>query len=259
MTPQIFSKYVLGGMVKTVKSCCGHGDANLSLYTPQYPDPLERVIEVCDEANVAKAFIPVPVFGHRVASSAEGAEMMGFTVYRPLKGADAIVVQKGEAGGFCNADCPMGVLVDPETDELAVIHLALNCLLPQGGSTDVLTNTVQTFRKPASELCLWVGFGIRPCCYGHLPESNSLELARISFPGAVGGLVQTGPRKGAVAIDCIAIVQQIAGRLGGFYQLEIDPVCTACARREDGNHLFFSHVREGGKTKNRNCFLARRV
>ena len=164
---------------------------------------------------------------------------------------------------IANADCHVGVVYNPKTRAIMMLHLGLKCFCRDDGSDSILAQARQI--GEFKDLWLWAGLGIGPCCNGYnltVPENAArAEKIRKEFGnGVIGAPLVAGPRKGQISFDNLGMIRAQALKLG-FGKVQYDETCTSCHGLVDPNKrrgcTFFSNVRDWAKTNARNCVMVK--
>jgi len=220
-------------------------------------------IEILGSAMGAKRILaPLPGFVINYADISQATPLKyGSKILRDFKNpADMGVAYDLETAiTFCNADCPIGILANIKTKQWAMLHLGLKNLL---GPQDLISYATDLMSDGKPEnLYFWCGAGIGPCCYG-VNDKKQLDQARKISPLAVDKNPPViGRRSGTMAglfgfraVNIHSLVEVIA-QSKGFGHVQMDYLCTSCARDEYGQPRFYSNVAQGMRSSERNCFI----
>jgi polyphenol oxidase len=137
------------------------------------------------------------------------------------------------------ADCLPIVCYDTNKRAIAVIHAGW-----PGLEAEIVTRLVvhmkSRYHSRPSDLAIWIGPCIKPCCYG--VGDDFAAKFRTNFDDSV---IST-TRHGRVSVDLVQVAMLQLVRAGvQTDQVSIDPHCTSC-----NNDLFPSHRAEGESRTN---------
>ena len=179
----------------------------------------------------------------------------GRDIFRSVEPADAGIARDNKTAiMFSNADCWLGIVLDPKSNWWSLVHLSGECLTQR---KTVLHRVVTAAPVRPKGLVFLAGFGIGRCCYGYDQRSPKLDRWRHFYPSAVGGYVTTGPRTGQTAVDIFTAVKIVVEEIG-FGQVFFFNTCTACFQHPVlGGRAFHSNTYDqAGSGGPRNCLIA---
>lgn len=161
-------------------------------------------------------------------------QLLDAAVCKTLESADGLVtINSTVALAIANADCPVGVLYEPKSRWLCLLHLGIKCLLVSPNIIDRAVELARSQGIPANKLKFEFGFGIRSCCFGYEEGHENIDLvAQINHLG-LNGQVAKGPRKGQRAILLESLIWHLveSKKLSSLNLIPAGSTCTAC--RED--------------------------
>ncbi len=170
----------------------------------------------------------------------------------------------GEALMIANADCPVTVIWDLESGLLALLHCALQTLVPPDGSDGILTTCFKEY--PLTET-MWasLAFGIGKCCFGFthsVPRCTENSLVMEWPIGTATGIDPSNERFGMPSIDLFALMENQLLRLGMKPNRIISNAkstlsCTSCKKDFDGKPMYWSNARDGKETGRNLAFVVR--
>lgn len=133
------------------------------------------------------------------------------------------------------ADCPIVVLMDPESGTLAMLHGSRDAL-----ERGVVRRTLNAWRRRAdlSSTAVVISPHIRTCCH-RFPLEIALKVLR-RWPREFGFLTGVCGEDRFYAVDYERFLK---AELEGARQVFTLGDCTCCAKTEDGRHKFHSHRR----------------
>lgn len=225
----------------------------------------DRVTDLGWKLGVKRLFAPIPAFtnefahiddhNHRPVYMRRGVDLI-----RPKDPADAGMVSDGSTGLLIsNADCHLGIVLDPNSHWWSLVHLGLECLL---APESVLERVVKNAPAKPNNLLFVAGFGIGPCCNGYHEDHGNVLKAMQRYETIIQGRVKHGPRAGQVAFNNLNAIKEHAFDLGfNPENVRLIEACTACHGALNGSGgVFHSNVYDqGGSLGGRNCFMAVRV
>ncbi len=157
-----------------------------------------------------------------------------------LLAADSAVLSGGAGGiSLVVGDCIPVVMVDPETHLLALVHGGWRSL--RSGIIQKTITTLCDNGAKASRIQVWIGPGIRPCCYRS--DTEPLQANEQDWCSFVTKIDQDEQEKidseMRWQIDLPGYISSISQKLGISKKQIIDEgVCTCCHPQD-----FYSHVR----------------
>jgi copper oxidase (laccase) domain-containing protein len=257
--PGEFFDYTIGGhMTPIFYSSWGKERGNFN--PEQDPAALLDLINDNRGKNEIKLFLaPRCAFTNKIVSRGEDDDKWVDWFYRTKSPADgAIVISPKEAVMIFNADCPIVAILDENAGRLAVLHAGFRCLVPaprKGADTrSIIRVAFEDHHFKPNEVCVFVGFGIGPCCYGaeHWPE-----LAVTSAMDLPIGRATRGPRAGRRSVDLYALIRNQLFKIGvPAKKIEMDYSCTACARHSGYNNNHYWSNCWDGRACGRNATFA---
>ncbi|MDO8466550.1 MAG: laccase domain-containing protein [bacterium] len=198
--------------------------------THQFLDLLD--VSFCSRPDdPQKIFFPSCQFTTRVVALGAEDNKIVSEVVTTKRPADGVVIDKTYVAGLIfNADCPVVCIFEPAKSRFAVLHAGFRCLMPAVDSKGkrgrgIIKAAFEDFKFDVSDVKVWAGMGIGPCCYGaeHWPEMKDQS---VDIPI---GKATRGARAGKKSIDLIQLIyKQVVAQGVKPTKIELDAECTCC-------------------------------
>ncbi len=146
---------------------------------------------------------------------------------------DGVVFEgAGVAAAVLTADCLVIHIAERAVGgRVALLHAARECLVPRSGAPSIVETVFGACGFSPESSHVYVGFGIRSCCYGF----DKVPPAVLARYGSSVGVADKGPRKGKPSVDLRAIAKAQLRACGvSEDRISVNPQCTACLGREGG-------------------------
>jgi len=162
-----------------------------------------------------------------------------------VPGVDALITNARKVPLMARAaDCPLVVLYDFHTRQLAVAHSGW-----RGTLDGIVERTVKEMERRGAhpaDMVAGVTPSIGPCCFE--VGEDVVAKAQQTYPDCPDAIIQKDTRS---YLDLRTLIRATLVRAGvSPHRIEISTICSAC-----NAHFFFSHRKEGPET-GRNAVLA---
>lgn len=214
------------------KKIFGLHEGNFDPDQPDFDDLLDNLANYLVDEDLKSIVWPSCAFTNRIAVYPQGMKKWSEGLLSTAQPADGIIIKEdGVACAIFNADCPVVIIGEEDSDRLAIIHAGFRNLIRKDKKDfSILRAPFAGYGFDPKKSIAWIGYGIGPCCYGaeHLPE---IDDPTVDLPI---GRATRGPRsqssRPARSVDLYELIRRQLLKLQmNPRRIIADPTCTSCA------------------------------